>query len=720
MNRPEKGQSRATIYRKVKKAVDLQLQSCIPHSSASNTSSTISTCSAPLCGDDTVFLNDQTTGSDEDGDQNLVKNSLDQGEISEGEFDVDQGEISEGEFDVDQGEISEGEIDLDQVGESCKELILPERNSEIANANNFDLTCFLRDWSLSNNVTLSATSQLLKGLRVVHPDLPKDARTLLKTPRNVGVSEMGVGEYIFLGVTEMILKHAKDELDTVKPNLSLNFNVDGIPLFDASRTEFWPILCSIEGLESIDPFAVAIYCGVGKPPIKEFFNDFVLDLNSLLENGLTSNEIHYRVKVRAFICDAPAKAFMRCVKLYSGFYGCDRCTTRGIYFGRMTFPEVDAPLRTDESFALRLDSNFHHDGIVTPLAKLINTGLISTFPLDAMHLIYLGVTKRLLVYWIRGIKGVKLKVARMSVPYRNALSAYLIQSKEVWPTDFSRYPRGLPDVDRWKATELRQFLLYISVTALKGLLANDVYEHFMHLHCAVTILTSNKYADLNALAHEMLTVFVATASKFYGDEFIVYNIHSLIHVSSDALRLGQLDSFSAFKFENKLGILKREIRSRNKPLQQLCKRLGEKDNSKFEKKKTGTQISMHNVHETGPAAGLAGIQFRTLLLGPHFRLSTGQKDGVVILKDLRVMIIRNFVSLGKDDIFLIGSVYKKYSDFYTTPIESSALGVYFAENISSILTIERLACVKTKAVGFPYKNGMVVFPLLHNPVPSMS
>ena len=47
----------------------------------------------------------------------------------------------------------------------------------------------LRRWALRNNITLAATSELLKILFPLVKDLPLDARTLLETPRNLRISE---------------------------------------------------------------------------------------------------------------------------------------------------------------------------------------------------------------------------------------------------------------------------------------------------------------------------------------------------------------------------------------------------------------------------------------------------------------------------------------------------------------------------------------------------
>ena len=70
----------------------------------------------------------------------------------------------------------------------------------------------------------------------------------------------------------------------------------------------------------------------------------------------------------------------------------------------MTFPECNAVLRTDESFACMRDDDHHIKE--SPLLKLC--GLVTQFPLDYMHLCCLGVMRRLLVTWLRGPLAVRL------------------------------------------------------------------------------------------------------------------------------------------------------------------------------------------------------------------------------------------------------------------------------------------------------------------------
>lgn len=47
--------------------------------------------------------------------------------------------------------------------------------------------------------------------------------------------------------------------------------------------------------------------------------------------------------------------------------------------------------------------------------------------------------------------------------------------------EFVRKPRDMTDVDRWKGTELRQFLLYTGPIVLLDILPTHMYIHFLTL-----------------------------------------------------------------------------------------------------------------------------------------------------------------------------------------------------------------------------------------------
>lgn len=90
-----------------------------------------------------------------------------------------------------------------------------------------------------------------------------------------------------------------------------------------------------------------------------------------------------------------------------------------------------------------------------------------------MHNVCIGVTKRLIEFWVKGKRNV-----RLTEPSREQISTDLINLRVYVPTEVSRLPRKIDDIDYWKATELRSFLLYFGPIVLKGRLMKQFYSHF--------------------------------------------------------------------------------------------------------------------------------------------------------------------------------------------------------------------------------------------------
>ncbi|KAG8175776.1 hypothetical protein JTE90_029261 [Oedothorax gibbosus] len=88
---------------------------------------------------------------------------------------------------------------------------------------------FLKRWYFESQVSLCHLTSLLKGLRKWHPELPNTAVTLLKTPGQVDIKEIGKGEFHHFGLRKEIL-NAMETTDIEVDSLSLNFNIDGLPV----------------------------------------------------------------------------------------------------------------------------------------------------------------------------------------------------------------------------------------------------------------------------------------------------------------------------------------------------------------------------------------------------------------------------------------------------------------------------------------------------------
>ena len=454
--------------------------------------------------------------------------------------------------------------------------VLSSSESESETSESFEKN--LVAWISEYNVKHNAVDGLLKLLKTSgHPDLPSTARTLLHTAKQVETQVKSGMEYYYFGMASEILKHFKQcvlqKRDQVN-GIELSLNIDGLPLFRSSSVSLWPVLCGIVNIRPTVVFPVALTCGASKPSDLEFLSDVIRDLKMLLQQGLQDGDKSIPVSIRCIVCDAPAKAMVKMVKLYSGYFGCDKCSQHGEWYGRMTYQDAqNLNLRTDYTFRQQLNEE-HHTG-ESPLCQL-PIDMVRSFPIDYMHQVCLGCMKRLLLIWIRGLGKRNIKV-KHSAAQINQISCKLEALKNFIPNAFVRKPRSLKEIDRWKASEYRQFLLYTGKLALCGILRDDLYEHFMQLSIALSILVSPHLVQNHVdYARQLLACFVTRGRKLYGREFLVYNIHSLLHLADEAEFYGSLDACAAWPFENYMHTLKKLVRSGRQPMTQIVKRLSER------------------------------------------------------------------------------------------------------------------------------------------------
>lgn len=94
--------------------------------------------------------------------------------------------------------------------------------------------------------------------------------------------------------------------------ISCNINMDGLPIYKSSKFEFWPILFNIHELPSLKPMVIGINCGKGTPSdLFSYLQPFVEEARIMLQEGLVVNNSKITFKIRCFICDSPARAFIK-------------------------------------------------------------------------------------------------------------------------------------------------------------------------------------------------------------------------------------------------------------------------------------------------------------------------------------------------------------------------------------------------------------------------
>ena len=370
----------------------------------------------------------------------------------------------------------------------------------------------IAEWVPKNVITHTALRELLVILKNHgHPSLPRDPRSLLRVPRITGSTQECGGDYVYLGLRSVISNFLSNPANNCDI-LELIINTDGLPLFKSASTQLWPILAKVNLGK---PSVVALFCGKSKPDsIEEYMSDFLFEYKQITENGFAWDDKIYFVKIKALVCDAPARQFVKCIK--GRYYSCERCEIQGNWEQGMYFVETDSTIREDSKF-----SSFEYEDHQIQRSPLIDYGIscVKQFPLDYMHLVCLGVMKRILLFMK---EGPLQSAARLSQKQVKEISFKLENLTGTLPGEFARQPRSLEELKRWKATEFRQFSLYTGPVVLKGVINDNIYIHFLAFSVAISIfLNKDKIKDPTNISYakDLLIFFVQKAPEFYGKKF---------------------------------------------------------------------------------------------------------------------------------------------------------------------------------------------------------
>lgn len=253
--------------------------------------------------------------------------------------------------------------------------------------------------------------------------------------------------------------------------------------------------------------------------------------------------------------------------------GCQKCEVKGEFskeYHHISFPNLDAPLRTNETF--RQKTQAAHHKYDSPFEDL-EVDMIKKFTIaDPLHLLHQGVMKKCLQRWMGNVKGYSRKWSKLTT---ESVSRYLIESNKQMPSDIHRSLRSLDELSNWKGVEFRSFLMYIGMVALRPVLENDEYEHFMLLCCACTIVSCNIYKAYIPLAKKMFENYVMGYIHIYGRHSISSNVHNLIHIADDLIEnsVDSIDEISTYRYENSLRLLGMKLQTCNRPLEQISRRL---------------------------------------------------------------------------------------------------------------------------------------------------
>lgn len=556
---------------------------------------------------------------------------------------------------------------------------------------------------------------LKKNKHIYTDNLPNDSRSLLTTPKSTGLKLLPVnpGKYFHFGLESGLLRYATSNLSEIK----VAIGIDGLPLSKSSNSQFWPILAYVIGLPTKQVFPVGIYHGYEKPKDSDLFLDeFVKEAQHLVNNGIKINETtSIKVTIDVFCCDAPARAFLLKIKYHSGYFSCSRCIIEGEHYkNRVCFPysNIEITKRTHESYKNLMYEDHHTSTTPSKLIEIPNLNLVSSFSMDYMHLTLLGVTRKLILLWLS--KGpVHVRLNSFSI---GKLNKSLLDIKQYITSDFVRKTRPINEINRWKATELRLFLIYIGPIVLKNVVKYEVYINFMSFNVAMMILLSPDHSHIVQFADKLLHYFVESFEKLYGTEHVSFNVHGLLHLIDDYRRFGPLDNSSAFVFENFMKELKTKVRKHDQCLEQVINRYSELQNNVNPEQHNLEQKfpKLEHAHQNGPIdTNLTGTQYKCLKL-EKFKVNVdNEKDCYILSKFGEVVKCMNIINTTHHGIIILGKVFNSVLPYYNKPMDSSIFNIFIVRNISDTLKHWILTDIKKKIMIIQHADQIIAIPLIH-------
>lgn len=181
-----------------------------------------------------------------------------------------------------------------------------------------------------------------------------------------------------------------------------------------------------------------------------------------------------------------------------------------------------------------------------------------------------------------------------------------------------------------------------------------------------------------------------------------------MHICDDVRLYGPLDSYSCFPFENCLGKLKRMVKGKYIPLRQIHNRLKEAEDcsNKFNFSKQNKEfIASGIINKRDGYFECKQLIFRGILF------STNKKNCTVSKRNGVIYIIKKIINID-NQYKCIAAPFKYLNNFFTYPINSSVLGIFFGSGQKKLVMFN-FNEVHCKYLRVPYKEGFVLTPILH-------
>lgn len=398
--------------------------------------------------------------------------------------------------------------------------------------------------------------------------------------------------------------------------------------------EFWPILCRVDNVPELkkDLATVGVFYGSVKPSVEILCRKVIDEYLLLTAEGLDlakkevpadkkkskdnlaeetakhddnkEEEDRIGVILTCVVADAPGRQLCKGIISHNSKHGCERCNIQASsQFNRTIFPvkdkdgkfiEMVGRPRTNISF--RNEEEKGHYKVIKPDNVNVKSvfledtefDMIKGFPIDPMHLCGLGVSKRLLQYLIQSLQ-VKESPPRLVIERKllKRMSQMHADYYKYTPMEQGRKAREIMPAF-WKAVEHFLAMCYTLLPLFYSArthtpppkrerdrteLDEELYQLIVLLTVIMRIICDPEFSrndDVLNQAEKCTRNFVRLATDICGEPFVVYNVHSFLHIVDDVRHQKRpLIDFSAFIAENYFRHLMMGIRSPHMPLKQL-------------------------------------------------------------------------------------------------------------------------------------------------------
>lgn len=537
---------------------------------------------------------------------------------------------------------------------------------------------------------------------MTHLKMPKTSKTLLKTPRTANMIAMDGGTYCHIGVAKCLsvvcLALSKNRRP-IPEEFTVDFNIDGVNYTKSTKSSLTLIQMSLRDFD-FNPFVIGAYCGKDKPECNEFLKCFVDEMNKIISDGFHYGDDIISIKPGNFCCDTPAASFIRGSKGHAGYSSCMKCTQKGIRLDcRLVFPYITQADRTNEDFRNRKDPEHHVKTSI--LESIESVDMVRSFPVDEMHVIHLGIVKKLVTDWISELNKNELE----------AIFKRIEIAERYRPVEIRRQIRHLTEFKQFKAKEFRTILMYTGPFLLKDILESRKYNHFLLLHVAMRKLCDKRHHNDIESIQRMIENFVRQYKQLYGLNRLTFVVHNLIHLCNDVELYGPPKNFSTYKYENNNNKIVQNIRHGKNVAQQIYTRAIEAMNvlSLTPMKSSLPELKDMYIDDVDKTSKYRKLIFKDLVFD-------GSRKNQWILTKNRTVCCFEHAGISNDRIFLSCNKMCTVHNFFTYPINSIDINIFFIkENCEKTRTKIDVDSILTKMYSLPSINadGIALFPIIN-------